>query len=113
MFFSSAAGDKKIGRGFLVRMRFSSALIVCIALNMPPRRLRDFANGSRVCCSGVSERRRNDVADDNAPLGIAPLGHRKLSIRADGCHTRCDMQKRMLLTFYTPLPALADNHASG
>ena len=71
------------------------------------RRLRDFANGSRVCRSDVgatwqrcrsdvgatsqrrrcavtamSQRCRNDVADDNAPLGIAPLGHRMIILRA-------------------------------
>ena len=35
---------------------------------------------SQRCRSDVgatSQRCRNDVADDNAPLGIAPLGHRR------------------------------------
>ena len=39
--------------------------------------------------AAMSQRCRNDVADDNAPLGIAPLGHRTLLIALYRSHARC------------------------
>ena len=92
---------KKFGRGFLVRMRFSSAVsdythqCRCIALYMPPRRRGDVSGISlmgrafvaatserrRSAVAAMSQRRRSDVADDNAPLGIGPLGHRTFNCR--------------------------------
>ena len=43
----------------------------------------DVGATSQRCRSDVaatSERCRSDVADDNAPLGIAPLGHRTRTV---------------------------------
>ena len=55
---------------------------------MSERRRSDVAATSERCRSDVdalSQRCRNDVADDNAPLGIAPLGHRTAPTRARAC----------------------------
>ena len=72
------------GRGFLTRAQLINLqrVYTCIICTCTYVRVYAYVRWPRgaipsgALSSATSQRCRNDVADDNAPLGIAPLGHR-------------------------------------